>query len=385
MLQPFGRKKGRGFSWTLLIVLFVTAIAPRSIFGDELLEVEFNLCTLPSSRQALVALNSPALATFEKRPLGECLKTLASAYRVSVWVDRRVDLSRLVTIVGAGASEPAEAKTTLGRLVAVARLGGADAGLVENVVYVGPAGQVGAVQRAAVRLHNEIMTYRPANPVNNQAELRTLSWEDITTPSELLASIQNQWSVKVYSELPHDLMHAGDLPSSTLATQLTLLHAGFNQQVECDRNGSFTTNSLADISDWKANYAEKELQLDRLVAARKEFNKATVQTKGKVSTVTGPTGFHLRLLSSRVPMARMPEPKYRIPEFRAPIERVIGDLAKHLGMDVKWSEQIPENKRKEVMTFAVPVEKTVNEILKQIADQSKLKIQRREQTIEVLP
>ena len=321
----------------------------------------------------------------ERRPLGECLKTLGAAYRVAIWVDRRADLSRLVSIVGVGANESLEAKTTLGRLAAVAKLGGADAGLIENVVYVGPADQIGAVQRAAVRLHNEIMTHRKGVSNGDQVELRTLSWEEITTPTELLDNIQKRWSIKVNSELPHDLMHAGELPSSTLATQLTLLHAGFDRQVECDRSGVFTTNPLVQDSIWKTEYVDKELQTDRLTTARKEFPKATLLTKGKVSTVTGPTGFHLRLLAIRIPTSRTPEPKFTIPEFRAPLERVIGDLAKHLGMQVNWSDDIPQSKRQAVVTFGVPKAKTTNEILKQISDTSGLKIQRQQQTIEVLP
>ena len=387
MLLPFGHQNRRNFCWTLSsrLVLALTFLQFQPLVAQQPLEVEFNLFNLPNCRQTLIALNSPAFATFEKRPLGECLKTLAEAYRVSIWVDRRVDLSRLVSIVGNGPNEPQEAKTTLGRLVSVAKLGGADAGLIENIVYVGPADQIGAVQRAAVRLHDEIMTQRKGASNGEQVELRTLSWEEITTPTELLDNIQKRWSIKVNSELSHDLMHAGELPSSTLATQLTLLHAGFDRQVECNSSGIFIASPLVQESVWKAEYADKELQTERLVAARKEFPNATMLVKGKVSTVTGPARFHLRLLAIRIPTSRTPEPKFTIPEFRAPLERVIGDLAKHLGMQVNWSNDIPQSKRQAVVNFGVPKAKTTNEILKQIADESGLKIQRQQQTIEVLP
>ncbi len=390
MLRPFTFRNCSTICWTLssrlvltLAFLLLQPLAP--LFAEQLLEVEFNLFKLPSSRQSLMALNSPAIATFEKRPLGECLKTLAAAYRVSIWVDRRVDLSRLVSIVGIAANEPLEAKTTIGRLVAVAKLGGADAGLIENVVYVGPADQVGVVQRAAVRLHNEIMTQRKPISNGDQVELRTLSWEDVTTPAELLDTIQRLWAVQVPSKLPHDLMHAGQLPSSTLATQLTLLHAGFDRQVEYGSSGKFTVSPLVHESVWKADYADKELHTDRLIAARREFPKATMQTRGKVSTVSGPTGFHLRLLANRVPNARLPEPKFTMKDVRGPLERVIDDLAKNLNLQVEWSEDIPQSKRQAVVNFGVSEWKTTDEILKQFADDNGLKIQRQQQTIEVLP
>ena len=166
MLPPFNPKNRWACCWTLLLQLLFCFSLDRTppLLAQQPLAVEFNLFNLPSCRQSLASLNSPGLATFEKRPLGECLRKFAEQCHVAVWIDRRVDLSRLVTIVGVGANEPTESKTTLGRLVAIAKAGGADAGLIENVVYVGPADRVAIVQRAAVRMHNEIMTQRKAIP-----------------------------------------------------------------------------------------------------------------------------------------------------------------------------------------------------------------------------
>lgn len=388
MLRPFGHQILTTICWTLpLQAVFVVAIFPfQTLVAQEPLEVEFNLYNLPSCRQTLTKLNSQALVTFDKRPLGECFKTLSAAYQVAIWVDRRVDRSRIVSIVAVGANEVPESKTTLGRIAAVAKLGGCDAGLIENIVYIGPPDQIGAVQRAAARLHNEIMTFRKGLANKAQVELRTLNWEEITTPAELLRNIQEQWSIEIDSELTHDLMHSGTLPSSTLATQLTLLHAGFDLQVDCDKNGTYSTSPLAQESVWKAEYSSKELQTDRLTAARKEFPKATMSVRGKVSTVTGPTGFHLRLLATRVPNPRKTEPaRFTIPEIRAPLERVLGDLAKQLGMQVQWSDEIPQSERQAIVNFSVPEAKTTDEIIEQIADENHLKVLIQGQTIEVSP
>ena len=387
MLRPFYLKNRWAIAWTLSLELlcYFALVQTPPLLSQQPLEVEFNLINLPSCRQSLAVLNSPGLATFENRPLGECLRKFAELCHVAIWIDRRVDISRLVSIVGVGTNEPTESKTTLGRLVAIAKAGGADARLIENVVYIGPTERVDNVQRAAIRLHNEIMTQRKAIPNGERVELRTLSWEELTTPAELLDSIQKRWSVIVTSELPHDLMHAGELPSSTLATQLTLLHAGFDLQIECESSGQFKASPLALETIWKADYSDKELQIGKLTAARRDFPNATVQTRGKISSVTGPTEFHLRLLAVRIPTARNIEPKFTIPEFRAPLERVIGDLAKHLNMQVEWSQEIPQSKRQAIVTFGVAEAKSADGILQQIAAESGLKIRRQQQTIEVLP
>ena len=387
MQRPFYLKNRWAIAWTLSVELlcYFALVQTPPLLAQQPLEVEFNLINLPSCRQSLAVLNSPGLATFENRPLGECLRKFAELCHVAIWIDRRVDISRLVSIVGVGTNEPTESKTTLGRLVAIAKAGGADAGLIENVVYVGPADRVAIVQRAAVRLHNEIMTQRKAIPNGEHVELRTLSWEELTTPADLLDNIQKRWAVKVISELPHDLMHAGELPSSTLATQLSLLHAGFDLQVECESSGQFKANPLVLESSWKADYSDKELQTGRLTSARRDFPNASMQTRGKISTVIGPTGFHLRLLAVRVSTNRNTEPKFTIPEFRAPLERVIGDLAKHLNMQVEWSKDVPQSKRQTIVTFGVSEAKTADGILQQIAAESGLRIRRQQQTIEVLP
>ncbi len=99
--------------------------------------MQFNLLELPSARNAISTFGLPAFATFEKQQLGTCLNNFAEAYRVPIWIDRRVDISRIITMVGQGEKDSASSKTILGRMQALAKLGGADAGLIENVVYVG--------------------------------------------------------------------------------------------------------------------------------------------------------------------------------------------------------------------------------------------------------
>ena len=132
MLRSFNPKNRGAMGWTLSVQLlfYFALLRTPPLLAQQPLEVEFNLFNLPSCRQSLAVLSSPGLATFEKRPLGECLRKFAELCHVDVWIDRRVDISRLVSIVGVGANEPTESKTTLGRLVAIAKAGGVDAGLM---------------------------------------------------------------------------------------------------------------------------------------------------------------------------------------------------------------------------------------------------------------
>ena len=375
------------FRWTLFLSFAAVCFTPliSTAPAQQSPEIEFSLFELPASRQTLTKLNSPAVATFEKRPLGECLQSISDFYDIAIWVDRRVDRSRLVSNVGMATKESPEANTTLGRIRGLAKLGNADAGLIENVVYVGPAEQLSAVQFTAVRLHNQIMLARKKAPNSNRAEAKPLTWEELATPSDLLNSIRQNWSIEIDAELPHDLMHAGELPASTLATQLTLLLAGFGQQADCSSATRFSVSPLTNETVWKSDYAAKVIQTNQYSAAKREFPAASLQTRNGTSTVMGPTGFHLKLLAVRAAPVRNIEPKFTLDDVRGPVEQIVGGLAKRLGLQVSWSDAVPLAKRQAVITFGVAKAKTPDEIIAQLAKDCGLSIQRNGETILVSP
>ncbi len=387
MLRPNYTAPTRLLPWTLLqsAVYIIALLITETGLAQQPLEITFNLLELPSSRQALNSLSNPAMATFEKRPLAECLVNLSEIYKVPIWIDRRVDRSRLISIVGLASKEFPDANTTLGRIRAVAQVGGAEAGLVENVIYVGPPDQFASIQFAAVRLHNELMVAHKQIESGARVDLKSLNWDELTTPSELVRIIEQQWSVAVDAALPHDLMHAGKLPSSTLGTQLTLLLAGFGQQATCKSPTEFTTSDLANDSAWKSEYSAKEIQTMRYSAAKLEHPQASMQIKNGVCIVSGPTAFHLKLLTVRAQVSRNVEPKFTLGEVRGPLEQIVGGLGKHLNLAVVWSESIPMAKKQAVITFGVLKAKTPDEILRQLGQESGLSIQRQGETIIVSP
>ena len=344
------------------------------------LEIKFNLLELPSSRKAQAEFNTPVFATVDQQPVGKCLIELSRSYHVSLWLDRRVDRSRLISYDGKLPTQ-GEDGSALARLRGIAKLADADAGLIENVLYVGPADQVAEVQRAAVRLHDEIS--RSAR----DAKMQVLEWDELTTPTELLSKIQSQWQVEISeAELPHDLMHAGQLPASTLATQLTLLCAGCEMQAVCMDGHTFVMQPLEHQAVWQANYAKKDLQTNRFVSARRDFSGSTATIQGAIATVTGPTDFHLRLLASpRSEPRDVAELKFSIPKINAPLAKILGDLSKQLGMQLEWDRRITESQKDALISFSVPEPQTLDEVLRILANSSGVAIERQSQKIVVQP
>ncbi len=378
-MQVIFPARGQPACWTVLSIFSLACIYCAAAAHAQNLEIRYNLLELPSARQAQVDFSKPVFATVDQQPLGRCLVELARTYQVSLWLDRRVDRSRIVSYDGQS-HKPAGDDSALARLRAIAKLGEADAGLIENVLYVGPADQVAAVQYAAIRLHDEI------SQTARTAQLQALAWEELTTPTELLAQIQSQWQVSCVAELPHDLMHAGQLPTSTLATQLTLLCAGFELQAHRATEGNMVLEALDQTTVWQANYLRKDVQTQQFVNARRDFPGATATIQNGLAVITGPTDFHLRLLTPNRPTPReTKELKFSIPKINAPLAKILGDMSKQLGMQLEWDRRITESQKDSLLTFGVPEPRSLAEVLKILSSTSGLVIERREQTILVGP
>lgn len=351
---------------------------PHTACAQSELRIQNNLFELSSSRAAAKRLDHPQQFQYEQRPLAAIFHEIAQASGLSVWIDRRVDRSRHITLSSSG---------SLQQLIQnLATAGGAEAALVENILYVGPRDEVAKVQLAAVRLHNELMLKNKSK----NAELRNLVWEELTTPSQLVRSLEKQWSIQIAVDLPHDLMHAGELTECTLATQVTLALAGFGLQAQCGSANSLVTETLSARQSWTALYDKNQLLTIRELNARSaEFPGAKVDTSSNPFEVTGPTNFHLAVLKNTSTPTRRPmangksEPKFKIPKFYAPVSTILDQLAKKQMLKVEWSAAIPLAERQQPMTLHVPTEKTFTEILQMIATESRLSIKLEGDVIKV--
>jgi hypothetical protein len=360
-----------------ILVVVMTFVQPKGANAQTPIKIQNNLLELSSSRSAATRLERIQQVQYEQYPLGTALSEVAQAYGLSLWIDRRVDRNRSITFSGTGPGS---------QLVrGIAKAGGVEGGLIENIFYVGPTSEFAAVQRSAVRLHNEYMLNRKTK----NAQLLNLVWEKLTTPAQLLAIIEKQWSVTVEAELPHDLMHANELAECTLATQLTLLCAGFGLQAQFSSEKALVTKPLQIETMWETLYEKSQLRtLRELNALMAEHPGARVESKNSPFVVTGPTNFHLAVLKNTAPQARRPnkaEPKFQIPKIYAPVSQIIEQLASKLSLRVDWSQAVPLTERQKPLTLHVTTDKTIAEILEMIASQSGLVIELNGDLIKISP
>ncbi len=371
--------------WGYLLVfagILVGLSQPNGLRAAEPV-IQFNLLQLPSSRQAMRTLQRNVNFFWDKRPLRDGLQEISRLHGVSIWLDRRIDPTQPMTFSTGGGGNR-DGTTLAEALRQVATIAQAEMGLIENVVYLGPVGEVPRLQRAAVQLHNAISE----SPTTRRANMRPLSWQELATPRDVLETIQKQWSIAVDGTLPHDLLHAGDLAQpSTLATQLTLIAGGFSKQVEQVRAGGFRTAPLGKQTAWRCTYSQQDLQLARLAALKKQFAGSGLKCRDAKCTAVGTTDFHLGLLTPSATKRRpgdTAQQRWGFTVSNASAENIVNSLAASIGFETKWDPSCQQQDKTQLVSFEVD-NATLDELLEQFARAASLKVQRDGDTVTISP
>lgn len=135
-------------------------------------------------------LSAPLRTSIEGRPVRELLTQLAELAEVNLWIDRRLDPDRLVSL-------DREPRTLFGAIAAIAEAAGAEAVVVNDLVLVGPPETVHS-------LLGLLLSARDPTPLDSPPI--TLGWPEASTPEEALRHVGGDSAVG--ESFPHDLWPA---------------------------------------------------------------------------------------------------------------------------------------------------------------------------------
>lgn len=163
-------------------------------------------------------LTSPLNAQYASVPLLEAAETLALAKRVAVWIAPSVDPSQLV--------EASFVDTPLlEALRTLARQANADVISLHSLVVIAPEESARRL-RTLIALVDESLA-SDKDSARRLLARKALSWDDLATPAEIMASIGDgtHWNLAIegIDEIPHDHWRPGEFLDVTAAEALTLI------------------------------------------------------------------------------------------------------------------------------------------------------------------
>ncbi len=374
-------------TWSMVTWVFGSYAAQLGHAWEESVPtVRYNLYELPTAKRAMQQLSSTVSFFWENRSLREGLQDLCRTHDLSLWLDRRVNPNQLISFKVNARSNDQSLEAALDKIATLVQ---ADSVLIENVIYFGPKDQTRYIQCAAVKLHDSIS--RQAG--QDLTHMRGLQWEELSTPSDILARIADAWKVQIEGALPHDLLHAGQLAGqSTLATQLTIVCGGFGVEAEAVQSGQFKLRELEQQDRWQTIYSKSSLnasamersQLNQLVET---YPRSIFREQAEQCEVLATTDFHLALLKPTARVKRrtdLTRERWSFEVQNKPAGIVIQYFADSIGLDVQWDEKCSTSDREQIISFRVD-NVDIDDLLRQFAQASRLTVHREEFSVRISP
>ena len=221
-----------------------------------------------------------------QNPARESLTKLSEAWRMAIFIDRRIDPSQQLVVTAT--QQPME--EGLKQIAATLK---ADVCYLDCVVYFGPPGATDRIATMAAVKRAEARKLPPA-AAKIWLHREPWSWGELASPRELLTYLaeHERISIQNVAEVPHDLWPAVDLPPLRLVDRFALVLAGFDLTLDIDAKG--TTARIVPIPE------KVELVKDythsitgaQLRQLRGQYSDATIQRLPRGVRVRGTLRVH---------------------------------------------------------------------------------------------
>jgi hypothetical protein len=302
------------------------------------------------------ALAEPCDILWAANPLRQAFKSLSLARKVAILIDRRVDPSQKLDVSLKDVPLESALQTIAeGRGLAVARLGA--------VVYVGPPSAAKHLLQIAALLDKDTR-HLPETARLKFRQTKTLAWDDLVSPRELLERIADQSGLKItgLELVPHDLWAAADLPRLTLADRLSLIAVQFDLALKISDRGN------------RIELLPLSAELRRPPPREQDATRSRLAPKPTATAKTEP--------STNLKLTRI-----QLVVRQKPLEPVLKQLANRLGLELKIDHDA-------IRAAGISLDQlvslhaenaTVDECLAQLLKSTGLSFYRRDRLVEIVP
>ena len=287
-------------------------------------------------------LEQPVSGSWSRISLRRALKRFARSVRVAIVLDRRIDPSRSLELT----FQPQPLETALEQIAAEQKIGVA---MLGPVAYFGPP-ETTARLRTASALQHEALAKLPLSAKRKLLQAKAWRWADATEPAVLLAQLAKEAGVKIAGQelVQHDLWTETDLPALSWIDRLALVAIQFELTFTVSDDGRTATLvplpaevAIAKTYPGGSNAAHLAAKWQR------EFPNVRITTADDKLTVTGRVEDHERIeqklkpaTTKRPERANAGEQVYTIAQDNVPLDQLLAQLAKQLGLEVRYDDAI---------------------------------------------
>ncbi len=322
--------------------------ARAHLFGAAVILAYFLLCCAATQAQRQTSSVSAQTATihWERVPLSDAVSRIGGVFKQSIFVDRRADRSRRVSlnadaaslddILQAIAAETSGAPTRLG----YSRLGA--------LVYLGPREAAEQLRTVAAVREREAGRL-PAAMRGALLRKESVTWPRLTEPRLLITALLERtgWRVSQSERIPHDLWPAGSLPELTLAEQLTVLLIGFDLSFKLD--GGSRTIEIVPLTPVTISrrYRTVGNASEQVTELNQQLPTAAARVEGNSLRLDGRIEDHERLAellqrsTERTDRNRPRRPTKKVYTLRVE-EQPVGKVLNELAARLQWQLDIDE-------------------------------------------
>ena len=165
-------------------------------------------------------------------PLRQALTALSDDQQIAIYLDRRVDPGKLVSLAFDG-----QPLANACRLIAENQKLGVC--LVGDVVYFGPTTEVDRL-RTSLAMRAKEARRKPAAARGKLLAKKSMRWNELDTPGSVLSQLKKTGGVKIVNadRLPHDLWPAANLPPLAWIDRVGMIAAQFDMTIKFSPDGT---------------------------------------------------------------------------------------------------------------------------------------------------
>ncbi|MBN1590498.1 MAG: STN domain-containing protein [Pirellulales bacterium] len=373
--------------------LTVTALLSLTLLGGAVADLRAEDNRL-NGRDFHQRLDRPLGVVWSEVPLRDALNGLSESQNVAVWLDRRIDPGRRISLK----VHELPLRDVLDR---IAHDQGLEMVLFHSVVYFGPPDAVKPL-RTLGELRREEARKLPRATARRLYAARSMRWEDLATPGELLDTLTTEGHLEIADRdhVVHDLWPANVLPSMTLVDRLTLMLASLGLTFEYEEQGARIrlipipgrvalvrrypagVHPQDVVHRWSQTAPESRIRIDGdsiVVEGRLEDHERITQSRRSNGRRT--TGDRKRAGTSPDDV-RIVQPKFEDQRLESAIRQVAAQLKLELVFDAEGLRRsgIDLDRR---ISLELKGEATIDELFRAILEPAGLTFRRRGSTVEI--